>query len=57
MKCQIHLKYSECQENINRLYGFLLPTDTENLGVLKMLRAEYERRAKLKPLSWLNTMQ
>ena len=57
MKCQIHLKYSECQENINRLYGFLPPTDTENLGVLKMLRAEYERRAKLKPLSWLNTMQ
>ena len=36
---------------------FLLPTDTENSGVLKMLRAEYERRAKLKPLSWLNTMQ
>ena len=35
----------------------LLPTDTENSGVLKMLRAEYERRAKLKPLSWLNTMQ
>ena len=57
MKCQIHLKYSECQENINRLFDFLLPTDTENLGVLKMLRAEYERRAKLKPLSWLNTMQ
>ena len=57
MKCQIHLKYSECQENINRLFGFLLPTDTENSGVLKMLRAEYERRAKLKPLSWLNTMQ
>ena len=57
MKCQIHLKYSECQENINKLFDFLLPTDTENLGVLKMLRAEYERRAKLKPLSWLNTMQ
>ena len=57
MKCQIHLKYSECQENINRLFGFLLPADTENSGVLKMLRAEYERRAKLKPLSWLNTMQ
>ena len=37
--------------------GFLLSTDTENSGVLKMLRAEYERRAKLKPLSWLNTMQ
>ena len=55
MKCQIHLKYSECQENINRLFVFLL--STENLGVLKMLRAEYERRAKLKPLSWLNTMQ
>ena len=55
MKCQIHLKHSECQENINRLFVFLLPT--ENLGVLKMLRAEYERRAKLKPLSWLNTMQ
>ena len=36
---------------------FLLPADTENSGVLKMLRAEYERRAKLKPLSWLNTMQ
>ena len=35
----------------------MLPTDTENSGVLKMLRAEYERRAKLKPLSWLNTMQ
>ena len=51
------MKYSECQENINRLFGFLLPADTENLGVLKMLRAEYERRAKLKPLSWLNTMQ
>ena len=57
MKCQIHLKYNECQENINRLFGFLLSTDTENLGILKMLRAEYERRAKLKPLSWLNTMQ
>ena len=51
------MKYSECQENINRLFGFLLPADTENSGVLKMLRAEYERRAKLKPLSWLNTMQ
>ena len=36
---------------------FLLPADTENSGVLKMLRAEYERRAKLKPLSWLNTIQ
>ena len=57
VKCQIHLKYSECEENINKLFGFLLPIDTENLGVLKMLRAEYERRAKLKPLSWLNTMQ
>ena len=57
MKYQIHLKYSECQENINRLFGFLLLTDTENLGVLKMLRAEYGRRAKLKPLSWLNTMK
>ena len=57
MKCQIHLKYSECQENINKLFDFLLPTDTENLSVLKMLRAEYERRAKLKPLSWLNTIQ
>ncbi|CAH3187037.1 unnamed protein product [Porites lobata] len=34
-----------------------LHKDTKNLGVLKMLRAEYERRAKLKPLSWLNTMQ
>ena len=51
------MKYSECQENINRLFGFLLPAGTENIGVLKMLRAEYERRAKLKPLSWLNTMQ
>ena len=51
------MKYSECQEKINRLFGFLLPADTENSGVLKMLRAEYERRAKLKPLSWLNTMQ
>ena len=39
------------------MFGFLLPADTENSGVLKMLRAEYERRAKLKPLSWLNTMQ
>ena len=57
MKCQIHLTYNECQESINRLFVFLLPTDTGNLGVLKMLRAEYERRAKLKPLSWLNTLQ
>ena len=57
IKCQINLKYNECQENINRLFVFLFPTGTENLVVLKMLRAEYERRAKLKPLSWLNTLQ
>ena len=36
---------------------FMLPTGTEKSVVVKLLRAEYERRSKLMPLSWFNTIQ
>ena len=36
---------------------FMLPTVTEKSVVVKLLRAEYERRSKLMPLSWFNTIQ
>ena len=36
---------------------FLLSTGTENSVIVKLLKAEYEKRARFKPLSWLNTMQ
>ena len=35
----------------------MLPTGTEKSVVVKLLRAEYERRSKLMPLSWFNTIQ
>ena len=35
----------------------MLPTGTENAVVVKLLRAEYKRRSKLKPLSWCSTIQ
>ena len=34
----------------------MLPTGTEKSVVVKLLRAEYERRSKLMPLSWFNTI-
>ena len=36
---------------------FMLPTGIEKSVVVKLLRAEYERRSKLMPLSWFNTIQ
>ena len=36
---------------------FMLPTGTKKSVVVKLLRAEYERRSKLMPLSWFNTIQ
>ena len=36
---------------------FMLPTGTEKSVVVKLLRAEYERRSKLMPLSWFNIIQ
>ena len=35
----------------------MLPTGTEKSVVVKLLRAEYERRSQLMPLSWFNTIQ
>ena len=35
----------------------MLPTGTAKSVVVKLLRAEYERRSKLMPLSWFNTIQ
>ena len=34
-----------------------MPTGTEKSVVVKLLKAEYERRSKLMPLSWFNTIQ
>ena len=34
-----------------------LPTGTEKSVVVKLLKAEYERRSKLMPLSWFNTIK
>ena len=36
---------------------FMLPTGTEKSVAVKLLRDEYERRSKLMPLSWCNTIQ
>ena len=36
---------------------FLFLTGTDNSDVVKSLKAEYERRSKLKPLSWFNTVR
>ena len=36
---------------------FLFSTGTEDSVIVKLLKAEYEKRARFKPLSWLNTMQ
>ena len=35
----------------------MLPTGTAKSVVVKLLRAEYERRSNLMPLSWFNTIQ
>ena len=37
--------------------AFLFPVFTHNLVVVKLLRAEYNRRAQLRPLFWDNTIQ
>ena len=34
-----------------------MPTGTEKSVVVKLLKAEYERRSKLMPLSWFNTIK
>ena len=39
------------------LLRFCFPVLTHNSNVVEYLRAEYERRAQLRPLFWVNTMQ
>ena len=53
MKTRVKLTFNS---KIYNIY-FMLPTGTEKSVVVKLLRAEYERRSKLMPLSWFNTIQ
>ena len=39
------------------MLGFCFPVLTHNSVVVEYLRAEYNRRAQLRPLFWVNTMQ
>ena len=39
------------------LWCFCFPVFTHNSVVVKLLRAEYNRRAQLRPLFWVNTIQ
>ena len=55
----LHLSgtYSLRYNNVDRYFLLMFPTGINNSVVVKLLRAEYSRRAQLRPLLWDNTIQ